>query len=300
MKKNGFIQKHPIVKHLLLMLVISVAIIVLVFVFVKIYSRHGQEFVMENYEGLRFSDVEASNTLGLRFVITDSIYNDEYTPGTILSQDPPAGAMIKKGRQVYLTIASSEPEDVIMPDLVDMSLRQAVSQLMSDGLTIGQLYFAESQYRNAVQSASVKGRKVIAGQKVSRGTMVDLTVGRGSNDVGTVVPVLIGKNREGAQRAVFSSSLNISEHFNSSVSNKANAKVYKQEPVCSDVKYPLGATVNVWYCDPGEFERNRRAADREIDSLKRVADSLRRALDMEEEGITDDSDFEFLDIDDIW
>ena len=49
MKKNGFIQKHPIAKHLLLMLAISVAILVLVFVFVKIYSRHGDEYVMENY-----------------------------------------------------------------------------------------------------------------------------------------------------------------------------------------------------------------------------------------------------------
>jgi len=298
MKKNGFIQKHPIAKHLLAMLAISVAIIVLVFIFVKIYSRHGQEYVMENYTGQVFSTVEASNSLGLRFVITDSIYSDENAPGTILSQDPPAGAMIKKGRKVYLTIASSEPEDVLMPDLVDMSLRQAVSQLMSEGLTIGQLYFAESQYRNAVQSASIKGHKVLAGQKVSRGTEVDLTVGKGTNEVGTVVPVLIGKNREGAQRAVFSSSLNISEHFNAGVSNKVNAKVYKQEPVCSDVKYPLGAIVNVWYCNAAEFEKNRRAADREIDSLKRVADSLRRALEMGEDSESDD--FDFLDIDDIW
>lgn len=300
MKKNGFIQKHPIVKHLLLMLAISVAILVIVFVFVKIYSRHGDEYVMENYTDRVYSDVISTNSLGLRFVITDSIFSDEKQAGTILSQDPPAGAMIKKGRKVYLTIASSRPEDVLMPDLVDMSLRQAVSQLMSEGLTIGHLYFAESQYRNAVQSASVKGRKVIAGQKVPCGTEVDLTVGRGSSDVGTVVPVLIGKNREGSQRAVFSSSLNISEHFNSSVSNKANAKVYKQEPVCSDVKYPLGSTVNVWYCNPNEYDRNRRAADREIDSLKRVADSLRRALEMEDEAMPDDLDIEFFDIDDIW
>ncbi len=293
-------QKHPIVKHLLLMLAISVAIVVLVFIFVKIYSRHGQEYAIENYAGQLYSEVVATNSLGLRFVLTDSVFSDEYAAGTILSQDPPAGATIKKGRKVYLTVSSSKPDDVLMPDVVDMSLRQAVSQLMSEGLSIGRLYFAESQYRNAVQSASVKGRKVIAGQKVTHGTVVDLTVGRGNNDVGTVVPVLIGKNREGAQRAVFSSSLNISEHFNSNVSNKANAKVYKQDPVCSDEKYPLGASVNVWYCDPGEFERNRRAADREIDSLKRVADSLRRALEMEDEGLLDDIDFDFIDIDDIW
>ena len=300
MKKENFLTKHPILKHLLAMVAVSAAIIVAVFVFIKIYSRHGQEFAMDNYTGQSYNNVLATNSLGLHFVVTDSIYNNENAPGTILTQDPPAGAMVKKGRKVYLTIASSEPEEVLMPDLVDMSLRQAVSQLMSEGLTIGHLYFVESQYRNAVQSLSVKGRKTLAGQKISRGSEVDITVGKGNNETGTVVPVLIGKNREGAQRAVFSSSLNISEHFNASVSNKANAKVYKQEPVCSDVKYPLGATVNVWYCHPDEFEQNRRAADREIDSLKRVADSLRHALESLDENQYDDSDFDFFDLDDIW
>lgn len=299
MKNNGFIQKHPIVKHLLWMLGLSVAIVVAVMLFVKIYSRHGQEFVMENYAGENYNDVVRTNSLGLRFVVTDSIYNDEYESGTILSQDPPAGAMIKKGRKVYLTIASSEPEDLLMPDLVDMSLRQAVSQVMSEGLTIGKLTFVESEDRNAILAQKIKGRTVTPGQKVSRGSVVDLTVGRGTSEVGTIVPVLIGKNREGVQRAVFASSLNISETFNSGVTNKATAKAYKQEPVCSDVKYPLGTIVRVWYCNADEYESQRRSADQELDSLKRVADSLRRALEME--GDEDDGlDFDYLDIDDLW
>ncbi|MCR4811196.1 MAG: PASTA domain-containing protein [Bacteroidales bacterium] len=286
-------------KHLLWMLGISVGILIAVMLFVKVYSRHGQEYEMANYTGENYRSVVNSNNLGLRFVVTDSIYNDEYEAGTILSQDPPAGAMIKKGRKVYLTIASSEPEDVLMPDLVDMSLRQAVSQLMSEGLTIGNLNFVESEDRNAILAQKIKGRTVAPGQKVSRGSVIDLTVGKGTSEVGTIVPVLIGKNREGVQRAVFASSLNISESFNSGVTNKATAKAYKQEPICSDVKYPLGTTVRVWYCNAGEYESQRRSADREIDSLKRVADSLRRALEMEDDE-DDGLDFDFLDIDDLW
>lgn len=284
-------------KHLLWMLALSVGIVLLVMLFVKIYSRHGQEYVMENYAGQNYRDVVESNGLGLRFVITDSIYNEDTEGGTILTQDPPAGAMIKKGRKVYLTIAASDPEDMVMPDLIDMSLRQAVSQLMSEGLTIGKLDFVESQYRNAIQAQRINGRTVAAGQKVSRGAVVDLTVGKGESDLGTIVPVLIGKNREGAQRAVFASSLNISESFNSGVTNKATAKAYKQEPVCSDIKYPLGTIVRVWYCNANEYESLRRSAEREIDSLRRVADSLRHAL--ESEGEVDDS-FEYLDLDDLW
>lgn len=299
MKNNGFIQKHPIVKHLLWMLGISVAIVIVVMLFVKIYSRHGQEYVMENYTGENYSSVVNSNRLGLRFVVTDSIYNDEYEAGTVLSQDPPAGAMIKKGRKVYLTIASSEPEDVLMPDLVDMSLRQAVSQLMSEGLSIGKLNFVESEDRNAILAQKIKGRTVAPGEKVNRGTVVDLTVGRGVIDMGAIVPVLIGKNREGVQRAVFASSLNISESFNAGVTNKATARAYKQEPICSDVKYPMGTTVRVWYCNADEYESQRRSADREIDSLKRVEDSLRRALEAVDEE-DDGMDFDFLDIDDLW
>ncbi|MBO4587357.1 MAG: PASTA domain-containing protein [Bacteroidales bacterium] len=299
MKNNGFIQKHPIVRHLLWMLGLSVGILIVVMLFVKIYSRHGQEYVMENYAGENYKDVVKANSLGLRFVVTDSIYNEEYESGTILSQDPPAGALIKKGRKVYLTIASSEPEDVLMPDLVDMSLRQAVSQLMSEGLTIGKLTFVESEDRNAILAQKIKGHTVAPGQKISRGSVVDLTVGKGTSEVGTIIPVLIGKNREGVQRAVFASSLNISETFNSGVTNKATAKAYKQEPICSDVKYPLGTIVRVWYCNANEYESQRRSADQELDSLKRVADSLRRELDMvgdEDDGL----DFDYLDMDDLW
>lgn len=298
MKKENFITNHPLVKHLIWMLVITAGILILVAIFIKIYSRHGQEYEMDNLAGLQYHEVTLNNPLQLRFVIVDSIYNSDTDPGIILSQDPLPGTLVKKNRKVYLTISSREPESVIMPDLIDMSLRQAVSQLMSEGLTIGHLYFVESQYRNAIQSQSIKGRKIMAGQKINRGSVIDLSVGKGPNDLGTVVPVVIGKTREQAQRALFSSSLNISEHFNSGVVNKAAAMIYKQEPVCSDIKYPLGSSVSVWYCNPSDYSSKRRSADREIDSLKRVADSLRHALELEESYQFDDMDFS--DIDDIW
>ena len=300
MSKTGFIRNHPVLRSLLYMLLISVVILIAVAIFVKIYSRHGQEYVMEELVGRNYNEVESTNLLNLRFVISDSIYNNDNEAGTILSQDPLPGTMIKKGRKIYLTIASREPEDIIMPDLIDMSLRQAVSQVMSEGFMIGRLNFVESADRNAILSQTVNGRRVTPGQRVKRGSVIDLTVGRGSSDLGTVVPVVIGKNREQAQRAIYASSLNISEHFNGNVVNKNAARIYKQEPECSDVKYPLGSSVSVWYCNDNEFESQRRTADREIDSLRRVADSLRRALEEENQGLTDDYDFDFIDIDDIW
>lgn len=277
-KVNNIITKYPVIKHLLVMLGITVGIFFVVMFIVKIYARQGKEYELPELVGTTLSDAESNNTLHLRFIVTDSIYDPDSESSMILSQDPLPGTPVKKERQVYVTIASAKPEAVVMPDLIDMSLRQAVSQIISDGLQIGKLRFVESQYRNAIQGQSINGHPVHAGQKIECGSVIDLTVGRGTSYEGTIVPVLTGKTREQCRRSVFSSSLNIVEHFDPGTSNKASAKVYRQDPICSDVKYPLGSAVEVWYCAPSKYETARIDAEREQDSLRQIEAEIQYQL----------------------
>lgn len=297
-KGKNILKRYPIILHLLLMIGISAVLVVAISIFVKIYSRQGQEYEMTNLIGKTMEEAELANDLELRYVVTDSIFESDNEPGTILTQDPQPGDKVKKGRKIYLTIASVQPEDVVMPDLTNMSLRQAVSQLMSNGLSIKKLRFVDSQYRNLVQGQSINGRAVAAGKKIPRGTAIELTVGRGTDNKGTIVEVVIGKTHEEAQRTLYSASLNILEHFEGC--NRSTGKIYKQDPVCSDEKHPLGTTVEVWYCASGEYNKRRKAADFEIDSLRRVTDSINRAEEAAAAAVFEGTNFDVVDDDMIW
>ncbi|MCB0812521.1 MAG: PASTA domain-containing protein, partial [Flavobacteriales bacterium] len=59
--------------------------------------------------------------------VIDSVHSDERPKGTVVEQDPVAGAEVKPDRKVYLVMNAMQPQMIDMPDLVDMSKRQAIS-----------------------------------------------------------------------------------------------------------------------------------------------------------------------------
>ena len=111
-------------------------------------------------------------------VITDEVYDKTKEPGTIIKQNPEAGEKVKKGRKVYLTVATSEPPTVIMPELRDVSLRQAEIMLNALGLELEGTIMKPSPYENAVLEQLHNGRVIAAGTKIKMGDKITLVVGR--------------------------------------------------------------------------------------------------------------------------
>ena len=58
--------------------------------------------------------------------------------GSVIIQDPVAGSHVKRYRKIYLTTVTVLPEKVLMPDLIDLSLRQATATLETYGLKLDQ------------------------------------------------------------------------------------------------------------------------------------------------------------------
>lgn len=260
-------KKYPLLKHLLLMLAISVAIVFLVFFFIKIYARQGKEFELPNMVGANIEDMRADDALDVRFVIIDSVYNEHDEGGRILTQDPKAGTMVKKGRKVYVSISAYSADKTYLPDLCDLSLRQAISQLYSMGLQAGTLRFVESPDRNAVLSLSQNGRTLQAGQEVSRGSRIDMVVGLGDEGGYSVVPFVIGKTAKEARRDVLTASLNVGREIYDVGASRAKAVVYRQEPSYTGItRFPLGTEVNLYYRDASEQEVEQMIHDFKIDS----------------------------------
>ena len=226
---------------------------------------------MPDMVGKNIAEAMADNDLDLEFVVQDSIFREGEAGGTILTQDPKGGTMVKSGRKVYLSITSYSADDAILPELAGLSVRQAVSELYGIGLSVGKLTFVEDPYKNSVVDQSCKGKSLYAGQQIARGSVVDLVVGSGDGTGSNSVPFVIGKTADRARRDILSVSLNVGkEHFRD-VKDKRTAVVYRQEPDYTGVnKYPYGTAVELWYIDANSTDVARMISEFKVDSSKIV------------------------------
>ena len=269
MAKENILKKYPWILHVLLMIGISVVILVVVFIFIRIYARQGKEYEMPDYVGKNIAEAMATNEIDLDFVVQDSIFRQGAEGGIILTQDPKGGTMVKSGRKVYVSITAYNADDAVLPELVGLSVRQAVSELYGVGLSVGKLMFVEDPYKNSVVDQSCKGKTLYAGQQIPRGSVVDLVVGSGDGTGENIVPFVIGKTADKARRDILSVSLNIGEEHFRGVKNKATAVVYRQEPDYTGVnKYPYGTSVELWYIDADNTDVNKMVTEFKVDSSK--------------------------------
>lgn len=266
---STFFEKHPLVKHLLYMLAVSVVIVFLCFMFIKIVARQGKEYELPDLRGMALTQLEEENVLSLRYVVIDSVYDEEKEGGIVVQQDPKPGTMIKTHRKVYVTVTSYAPSDVVLPELSNMTVRSAVSALEAAGLRCGRLRFVDSPYRNVILETMSNGKMVYAGQKMNQNDVVDLTVGMGETPTGTRVPFVIGQLPAKARRGILSASMNVGQEHFEGVTNRSTAVCYKLNPDYTGVtRYPLGTYVDIWYCDATEEDVERIISNFKVDSTK--------------------------------
>ena len=148
-----------------------------------------------NVVGMSLS--EAEDTLRkerLSSLVIAEKHDDEAPVGFILSQEPEAGETVKEGREIKL-VMSMGPEMVAVPDLVGKTFRQADLTLKGDGLDFGSLVY---QHSDDFEEGEIISQSPRAGNKVSKGTLVDLVVSKGPEPRETVMPNLVGLRYESA------------------------------------------------------------------------------------------------------
>jgi len=178
--RTFFLSPRKLGFHVLLAIGIFIVICVIALFILDSYTRHGAEVVMPDFIGMDSQELLSKESVSKDYiiVISDYLYDRKLSRGTVLKQDPHVGEMVKKGRKVYLTVASDAPPKVVMPQLQDVSLRQAEIMLKAIGLVLGNVIFKPSLYENAVLEQLYKGRIIVAGTEISMGDTITLVVGR--------------------------------------------------------------------------------------------------------------------------
>jgi len=197
------------------------------------YTNHGSTVTVPDLRGLKVSTVE--NFLkdkALRIKIADSsVFDLEKPPGTVIEQDPAPAEKVKENRTIYLTITKTVPPKIKMPNLIDVSYRQAEAILISYGLKPGQTTYKPDLCKNCVLSFTMNGKQLKAGEELTKGSVIDLILGDGFGNTKVTVPQLYGLSLDEALFVLKGSSLNTgSIIFDGSVKDSSKAVVYKQNP----------------------------------------------------------------------
>lgn len=205
---------------------------VCIFYWLDSYTMHGQSITVPELVGL--SKEQAKQILqekGLRLFITDSIYNPKALKGGVLEQEPKANTQVKHNRTIYVTVNAVQPPMVKMPDLHDLTLRDAKARLETYGLQLGNIRYVPDIAFNAVVYQEFKGKKIEAGEMLERGSVIDLALGQGESNEMVNVPSLIGMSIKDAIEELQASSLNIGAIIkDETVKDSTQAKIYKQIP----------------------------------------------------------------------
>ncbi|SFG05967.1 PASTA domain-containing protein [Prevotella sp. KH2C16] len=150
---------------------------------IDLYTHHGEEIVVPDIRHKAFSDASSVlEDVGLKVVVKDTGYVKTLPPDCILEQAPAAGEKVKSGRIVYVTINSPHTPTLTLPDVIDnSSLREAMAKLTSMGFKLGPPEYIAGE-KDWVYGITVKGRHVVAGDRISVEETLVIQVGNGLRD----------------------------------------------------------------------------------------------------------------------
>ena len=142
---------------------------------------------------------EAQNALEKLKLTVDFEYefNDSVKEGQVISTSPKAGASVKAGSKVVMTV-SKGADKIQVPQVVGSSQSQAENALASAGLTVGSVTEEYSQE----EAGTVISQSVEAGKKVAKGTSVNIVVSKGKKVEMETVPSLNGQTESDARSRI--------------------------------------------------------------------------------------------------
>ena len=181
-----FFKKHYILKHLLLLVIVVVLLFMGLIFWLDNYTRHNEQKLVPDVIGMTEENA-ATLILGreLNFEVVDSVYRAGALPGAIVDQDPKADSFVKKERKIYLIINARAAQMTKLPEVVDLSLRQAQALLAGADFKIKEVIYQPSDYRDLVLEVLYDDKIVNAGEEIPTYSELILHVGDGGIKIET-------------------------------------------------------------------------------------------------------------------
>lgn len=233
--------------------VIAALIFLAAWLWLGVYTRHDHKDQVPDLRAKTLEEaVSTLEAMGLHAEVIDSVYSDEAPKGTVVDQDPDSGRFVKPDRTVYLVMNASQPKMLNMPDLVNLSKRQAISVLEILGLKVSEMQYRPDPCLDCVLAQLYEGKPIAAETRIRKGESVTLVLGQGQKGERVPVPDVRGMGFEEMKAVLNLASLNLGlvvevKGCGNSGCDTALARVARQFPVPGpDDLISPGGMVDVW------------------------------------------------------
>jgi eukaryotic-like serine/threonine-protein kinase len=174
----------------------------MIFWLMTCFTRHGEALKVGNYVGKNMKQVEdLIDNDGFEYVVTDSIFRENFPADMVLEQNPAPNSYVKTGRTIYLKITKAAGDLVLLPDLAGRDdLVSYTEALKTIGIRVGKIDTVPDANLSdgTVIRVIVKGRDVYAdlskGIRLPQGSQIDLAVTKRETNE-TTVPNFVENGR---------------------------------------------------------------------------------------------------------
>ena len=181
-------NKYIYLLSLAVILVGALGLLVFDKVLMPRYTQYNQGVTVPDLtRGSLEEAVATISSLGLRYEISDRRSNAAFPANYVLDQAPGANTIVKPNRKVYLTVNAAVRPTVVVPNVTNLSLRNAQVQLQNYGLEVGTISYESSRFKNVVLQQSLP-----PGDTVDKGAVINLIVSDGLGDKVVMVPEIVG------------------------------------------------------------------------------------------------------------
>ncbi len=171
------------------------------------YTNYNEGVTVPDVTKLSLDEAEHLLTsFGLRFEIHDRRAHSAYPANYVIDQSPSAKQLVKPNRKVYLTVNTETTPQVVVPNVVNLSYRNARLQLENHGLTVGSISYESDRFRNTILRQSIAPEDTVA-----RGTSINLVVSDGLGTRMVQVPDVEGLRLSEAQQQIMRAGLRVGE-----------------------------------------------------------------------------------------
>lgn len=240
------ITSKPLWVNILVGLFLITALGAIFILSLDMITRHGDSKTVPAVTGKHVdavSDLLAKEDFIM--VIQDSVYDSKLKPGVVIKQFPEPDAVVKKNRNVYVTINRLVLPEVEMPNLVGYSYRNAEMVLVNMDLRVG-----DTSYRFDYAKNSILDQSISPGSKIRVGTKVNLVLGSGPGDL-MAVPKFVGLTYAEAKVLSEAQGISLLPLPSAGVRDTLGAFVVQQDPMPRTeeglpVKIRQGQMITIW------------------------------------------------------
>jgi beta-lactam-binding protein with PASTA domain len=241
-----FITSKPLWVNIIVALLATVVAILFFFVSLSWITSHGKYEKVPDITGQNvYAAISTLEAKGFKVEVSDSVFTVSVPGLTITKQVPDAGAEVKSGRTIYLTVNRSVPPKIEMPSLIGFSFKSAVIYLEGMGLKLGDTTYKPDFARNAVLEQLYNKQPIKPGTQISIGSTISFVLGSGQTDSIMDMPDMVGLTLNVARAKLVLMNLSVgSVVAMGDVTDSSNAFVVKQNPAIFNEAIAGQRTVN--------------------------------------------------------